>query len=390
MKRKLIPVVSVVAVALAALTALAGTATAQKAHHAGFFGGGFIQETVVKGTVTAVDASAGTFTATVDVVQTEGGHGFGLGGGQFFKGPGNDGGSQGWGPGFRASDGFRGIGGFNGGFNGRFHNDQTSTTPTTTTPTTPTPTPTTVTITTNSSTRFIVNGDDTATIANLAAGDRFIATFASLPTPPTMPPTPGMSNSTRAAHHERLVGDQAASVPTTPALQVIAEAPPQLYAFVGTVTATDTTSGTVTVNVTSSLPAGLFTGAQTFDVGPQTLVFGGTSTSLIGNVSNITVGDVVAGGEIGMGGETAAQVEANPLQVLVDFSTTAPSTSPTTTTPAATAMFKDLRNAKLNRAVKRLMKHHRAAKRTHRAKHDAKHHAKKDAKNHAKHHAKHR
>jgi len=186
-----------------------------------------------------------------------------------------------------------------------------------------------------------------------------------------------------------------ASVPTTPALEVIAEAPPQLYAFVGTVaTAPTALPGSLAVSVTQSLPAGLFSGTQTFMIGSQTLVFGGSLSSLFGMTPAIASGDVVAGGEINMSGLTAAQVEANPLQILVDFTsttaaptptTTTPTTTPSTTmptTPAATAMTKRLRTASFNRALKRLMKHHRAAKRTH----HAKHHAKAHRAHHARHH----
>lgn len=343
MKRKLIPLVSVVAVALAALAALAGNATAHKAHHdGGLFGGQSLPHaTVVKGTVTAVNASAGTFTATVDVMNE------GFDGGHFFNGRGDDGNNQGWGPGFRASDGF----------GARFHADQMS----------PTSTPTsgTVTITTNSSTKFDVNGNTSATIANLAAGDRFIATFA----PST---SQGMSSagvegrSLRRSHWDQ--GGSTPTVPTTPALSVIAESPPQLYAFVGTVATTPTAlPGSLSVTVSQSLPAGLFTGTQTFQIGSQTLVFGGSLAAFFGESAStptISANDVVVGGEINMGGLTAAQVEANPLQVLVDFTTTTSSMSPSkasTTTPVATEMAKHMKTASFNRAIKRLVKHHAKA-----------------------------
>lgn len=356
MKRKLIPLVSVVAVVLAALTALAGNASAHRANdHGGWFGPGFFaQQTVVKGTVTAVNASAGTFTATVDVMNR------GFDGGHFFNGRGDDGNCQGWGPGFRGNDGF----------GGRFHGDQmtpttTMTTPSTTTMTTPTttPTPSTVTITTNSSTKFDVNGNTSATISNLAAGDRFIASFAALPGQGSG----NEGNSVRRSHSDQ---GGSATVPTTPALEVIAESPPQLYAFVGTVaTAPTALPGSLSVTVSQSLPAGLFTGTQTFQIGSQTLVFGGSVSSLFGGTPTISPGDVVVGGEINMGGLTAAQVEANPLQVLVDFtSTTSTTKTPSTTTPAATEMAKRMKTESFNRAIKRLLKHHRKAQRAHHAK----------------------
>jgi hypothetical protein len=233
--------------------------------------------------------------------------------------------------------------------------------------------PNTVTITTNSSTRFDINGNTSATIANLAAGDRFIATFAALP-------GQGNSGQGMSGHHDGFGDHGVSAVPTTPALQVIAEAPPQLYAFVGTVATTPTAlPGSLQVTVSSSLPAGLFTGAQTFQIGSQTLVFGGSMSAMLGSTPTISQGDVVVGGEINMGGLTAAQVEANPLHVLVDFTsassaTTAPTTPTTmtptmagTATPAATAMAKRLRTESFNRAIKRLLKHHRKAHRAHHA-----------------------
>ena len=97
---------------------------------------------------------------------------------------------------------------------------------------------------------------------------------------------------------------------TTPtALTVIATSPPQLYAFVGTLSAAPAAGATsLSVgSITESLPSGLFTAPATFTVGPNTLVFGGSSMA-IGSVSGLASGDVVAGGVIGMAGETAAQV----------------------------------------------------------------------------------
>ena len=362
MKRKLIPLVSVVAVALAALTALAGSASAHKANdHGGWFGPGFFaQQTVVKGTVTAVNASAGTFTATVDVMNR------GFDGGHFFNGRGDDGNCQGWGPGFRGNDGF----------GGRFHGDQmtpttTTMTPSTTTMTTPT-TPSTVTITTNSSTKFDVNGNTSATIANLAAGDRFIASFAALP---------GQGSGNEGSSVRRSHWDQGGSttVPTTPALEVIAESPPQLYAFVGTVaTAPTALPGSLSVTVSQSLPAGLFTGTQTFQIG--------VADAGVRRLGQLTVrrdADHFVGRRCRRRGNQHGRPDGGPSRGqpaagagglhehdVVD------QRRPAHTTPAATEMAKRMKTESFNRALKRLLKHHRKAQRAHHAHQAHRHHAK--------------
>jgi hypothetical protein len=62
-----------------------------------------------------------------------------------------------------------------------------------------------------------------------------------------------------------------------------------LHAFVGTVSSTDTTAGTVTVNVTRPVPNGLFSGTDTFDVGSQTIVLGNSGSTLFGSFGNVLV-----------------------------------------------------------------------------------------------------
>lgn len=150
------------------------------------------------------------------------------------------------------------------------------------------------TITTGADTRVTLNGQ-TSSIGGLAVGDLFVAIYKG---------TPSQALST---------------ITSTPAISVRAWTAPtgdSLYAFVGTVTGTG--SGAVTVNVTSSFPTGLFSGADTFSVGSQTKVVGST---------NLATGDTVAGGMIAASGESASTVESTPLQVLVGLPTTTPSPS---------------------------------------------------------------
>jgi hypothetical protein len=45
--------------------------------------------------------------------------------------------------------------------------------------------------------------------------------------------------------------------------------------------AADTTAATVAVNVTGSIPNGLFPGTDTFDVGSQTIVLGNSGSTLL-------------------------------------------------------------------------------------------------------------
>jgi hypothetical protein len=185
------------------------------------------------------------------------------------------------------------------------------------------PTTTQVTINTSSSTKFSVGGTGDAAFGGLAAGRRFIAQFAGSSTDPIA----------------TLVG--------TTALRVHAWSPRAIYAFVGSVSGVSTTNGTVTVNVAESLPAGLVpagSAPQTFTVGAGTLIFGGTGTSLFGDtLTNVSVGDIVAGGLISSGGLTLAQVESTPLNALIDF--------PVTSGTPTVAIHADSQRKALKRAL---------------------------------------
>lgn len=195
--------------------------------------------------------------------------------------------------------------------NGRFHDDWASGQAMAT--------PRQVTITTNASTTFRVNGQQ-GTISGLAAGDRFVAVFNGSPS------------------------DSLQTIVSSPAVAVYAHTPAaqhQLYAFVGTVTAVSTTADTVSVNVTGSIPSGLIPSSSnpaTFTISPDTLILGANATNGLfgGTLSGVSVGDVVAGGPVGTAGETLAQVESSPLQVLVAFPVASSSTTTTASTRRAT------------------------------------------------------
>jgi hypothetical protein len=192
-------------------------------------------------------------------------------------------------------------------------------------------------ITTDSSTQITV-GDQSSSVSNLAVGDDFTAVYDGTP------------------------DESLATVTSTPALSVQAWAPSagkawappgsSLYAFVGTISSTDTTGGTITVNVTGSIPNDLFSGTDTFDVGSQTIVLGNSGSTLFGSLGNVTAGDVVAGGLIAPSGANASIVEATPLQVLVDFPQSSSSNS------SATAQQASIRRAE-RRALK-LLRHEKA------------------------------
>ena len=183
------------------------------------------------------------------------------------------------------------------------------------------------TITTDSSTQITVAGQ-TSPVGNLAVGDYFTAVYDGTPDEPL------------------------STITSTPALSVDAWAPVQggsLYAFVGTVSSIDTSGGSVSVNVTSSIPNGLFSGTDTFAVGSQTIVLGNSGSSLFGSLSEVQTGDVVAGGLIAPGGESAGTVESSPLRVLVDFPQ---SSSASSTTQQASIRRAERRALKLLRRQK--------------------------------------
>jgi hypothetical protein len=312
------------------------------------------QDVAVFGTVVSVNASAGTFVANAMLAPMRDDNGDGDDQGEDQQG-GGDGGH-----------------GFGGGFGGGDFAD-TTTTGTTTTPTAPTFTQ--VTVYTNSSTKFHIGGMDNATIGNLVAGARFFALFAVPASTGTTPTAPTI---------------QTVVTSTNPAIAVGANVPKQLYGAVGTVTAVSTTNNTVTINVIGSLPSGFATGSQTFTVGNDTMIIGGTpSTSSTpamggnpfgdmfgGSLSNVSVGDVVAVAERGTAGETLAQVEAAPLSFMVDFpvGTTKGTTTGTTTgtTPATTAAAESRAMAFLG--LKRAAtKSHKSSKKSHKRSHRSSH-----------------
>jgi hypothetical protein len=250
----------------------------------------------VAGVVTSVDQSASSFDANAFVPQGEGygwhrgwgddqgGHDNGQAGssasGQGADGQGNSADGQG-----NSADG-QGNG-------GNFHPDWLAGGRPSLTP---------VTITTGGSTAFRIDGQDSS-LSGLAAGDRFVALFNGSPT------------------------DSLQTLLASAPVAVFAHTPPtqhQLYAFVGTVTGVNPTAGTVSVQVSNSVPSGLVPGGSgpaTFTVSPSTMILGGTSTNGLfgGSLTDVSMGDVVAGGLIGPAGETLTQVESSPLQVLVDF-----------------------------------------------------------------------
>jgi hypothetical protein len=286
----------------------------------------------VAGTITSVDASTSTFTANAFVPtgeaddqgdQSQSGD----------DGESNDSQNNG-------GQGDQGQGAFHNDWRGSQSGESASTTP--------------VTITTDGSTTFRVDGQD-GTIADLSPGQHFVALFNGSPS------------------------DSLQTLVSTPPLAVSAHTPDeqhQLYAFVGTVSAVDTSAGTVAVEVTNSLPSGLVSSASnpaTFTVSPSTMVLGGSATNGLfgGSVSDVAVGDVVAGGVIGPAGETLSQVESSPLQVLVDF--------PASATPNATS---SMRHQERRRALTQALAlfGYKSAKRStvkrHRGRHQATSHAK--------------
>ncbi|MGH2860487.1 MAG: hypothetical protein ACRDLT_03160 [Solirubrobacteraceae bacterium] len=108
-----------------------------------------------------------------------------------------------------------------------------------------------------------------------------------------------------------------------------------LYASVGTVTGTDTGAGTITVNVTRPVPNGLLSGADTFDVGSQTIGLGNSSDTLFGSLGNATPGDLIADRLIAPSAESASTPESTPLRVLVDSPQTCSSSTSSASAPKA-------------------------------------------------------
>jgi hypothetical protein len=192
-------------------------------------------------------------------------------------------------------------------------------------------------ITTDGSTAIKIDGRQSSA-ASLAVGDYFTAVYAGTP------------------------DESLTTITSAPALALSVFAPVQadsLYAFVGTVSSTDTTTGTVTVNVTGSTPNGLFTGTDTFDVGSQTIVLGNSGGTLSGSLTNVAAGDVVAGGLIAPSGESASTVESTALGVLVDFPQTSSSSSTSAHAEKASIRVAERRALKLLRREKAKHGHHK-------------------------------
>ena len=218
-----------------------------------------------------------------------------------------------------------------------------------------TPTTTQVTIMTNSSTFVMVNGQP-GTVAGMRANDHFFAQFSGSPT------------------------DSIQTLAANPALAVFDTTPNVVYGFVGKVTAVNTTAGTVTVTLADTIPSTLGTpgSAATFAVGPDTLILGSASASVSAHddgesdgasglgepLSDVTVGDTVAGLEIATGDETLAQVEAQPLGLLLDF--------PAAASSASTALSNAL--SSLGSSHHTHNKHHKQSK----------HHSKRNSHRHAR------
>ncbi|HUA44604.1 MAG TPA: hypothetical protein VMA77_05215 [Solirubrobacteraceae bacterium] len=271
---------AVIALVLALPLAL-GTATAS-AHNRGQGGWGsgpMGQRAAVAGTVTSVNATAGTFMANAYVLTPPSFTGFPP--------------QRGGGPGYGHQYG----GGQGQGWSGRLSPRSSSTMPPSP------PTTTAVTISTGPNTKVLVNGKPSS-VGALTMGDKFVALFS------------GSSS------------DTIQTLTASPALAVFAHTPPmpkQLYAFVGTVSMVSGTSspGTLTVTITDSYPSGFFTSPATFTVGPNTLILGGNSASgnglFGGTLSDVSMNDTVVGALVAPAGETATQVEAQPLAALLDF-----------------------------------------------------------------------
>ncbi len=216
-----------------------------------------------------------------------------------------------------------------------------------------TPTTTQVTITTNPMTMMVVNGKPGG-VGDMTMGDTFFAMFNGSPSDPIQ------------------------TITASPALFILDHTPPApkaLYGFVGTVTGTNTTAGTVSVTMSDSIPSTLAAPgtSATFTVGDHTLILGGSTVGgslegglggLGGSLSNVSMGDIVAGVLVAPKGDTLTQVEAAPLNLLLDFP--APATSPAAAKAKAKALNdlmaliegKAIPKYKTHRTHKKHSKHH--------------------------------
>jgi hypothetical protein len=209
------------------------------------------------------------------------------------------------------------------------------------------PVSTQVTITTSPMTLMIVNGRP-GSVASMSAGDQFAALFMG---------SPSQSIQTLTAN---------------PALAIFDHTPKVLYGFLGTVTGVDPTAGTVTLTLMDTFPSTLASlgASATFTVGDDTLILGGSSAlgsiggmqGLGESLSNVSTGDILAGVEIGPAGETLAQVEAQPVNLLLDFPAPATGSSGSGTRAGALRDLKALVGGKAighSKHSKHHSRHHR-------------------------------
>jgi hypothetical protein len=286
-------------------------------------------EVEVKGVVTTAPASGSdTFTSTAYVVTPPkfhplpAGGGWGGGGGAYVHGSGD---GYSYGGGIGGGYGFTPTTAHARGAHVRRSNCLPGSTPASQ------GTPNTA-ITTDGSTKVTVNGQ-TSSVSNLVAGDKFTAIFDGTPNEPlsTVTATPAVSVAAYAA----------------------APTPNVLYGFVGTVAST--TSSSVTVNVSNSIPSALFSGTDTFTVGSSTIVLGNSGSSL----SSVAPGDVVAGGLLGPSGQSASTIESDPLQVLVDFPASLSPGSSTSSTSSSTKRAERKALKSLRQEKAKLGRHHK-------------------------------
>jgi hypothetical protein len=104
-------------------------------------------------------------------------------------------------------------------------------------------------------------------------------------------------------------------------------------------------------------------------VGPKTFILGGSNLADLfgGSLSDVSVGDIVAGGLIAPAGDTLAQVEALPLAVLLDLPAGASSSSATSQSKRAAALSKTVALVESGKH-----KSHKKSHRTHKHSHSIK------------------